>query len=193
MVKLYGDKFGKGDMYELYPRGAEIDMRDEFMRTLLGDDWEKGKRQLFIYRRMRRDALEQLVPCVCLSDVTNEGDRDRFCPYCFGEGFLWDEEWVSGLHVLARRGGRRSVQKTIFEQWGMIDPSFSFMYLPYKVCPSQQDKIISPQITPEGEIIWPIEIMHYFRIDSADPVRNEHGRVELWSVTVRENLPGKND
>jgi|WetSurMetagenome_2_1015567.scaffolds.fasta_scaffold61167_3 hypothetical protein len=181
-------------MVELYPKNSiddrEIDMRQEMKEALTGSLFDIPKEELFILRRMRRDDYDQLLPCVCISSTTNEGDKDRFCPYCFGEGFLWDEQFFSGLHMLARKAGRRRIQATMIWEPAIIDPSVSFMYVPYFVNPSQQDRIIAPQIDDEGKIVWPIRIYHYWRIDSTDPVRGNDGRIEFWSLTLRENMAG---
>lgn len=177
---------------ELYPTVRhEIDLRDEFKRLLIGDAWEIGKEQLYIYRRMRRDGNDQLVPCACKSETTDEGDRNYFCPYCFGEGFLWDEDWISGIRVRSR-GARRRIDRVEIAEAGILHPEISYMYLNYLSSPTFHDRIIAPQIDPEGRAIWPIKISHYWTIDKADPLRSDYGRIEYWLLTIRERLLDQN-
>jgi len=178
------------DYYPRHPSSSEIDMRDELRRFLVGDDLEIPKEKKFILRRMRRNSLDQLVPCACLNSLTKEGDRDRFCPYCFGEGFLWDEEFISGVHVEARRGNRRKIQEPLLLEPVILDPMLSYLYLFYYVNPTIQDRIIAPQVDDAGRLVWPIKISQYWHIEAANPMWGENGRIDYWVLTIRENLVG---
>lgn len=168
----------------LYPRRTEIDFRDEFNRLLFGDHWEIGKEQLYIYRRMRRDAQDKLISCVCQSKLTDEGEVHVTCPYCFGEGFLWDDAWVSGI-LLKHRTLRRRVERTVYEEFSVLHPDITFMYLVYTSIPTVDDKILAPQIDTSGQIVWPPKIINDWNIDKADPMRGDYGRVEYWFLTLR--------
>lgn len=169
----------------LYPVSHEIDLRDELRRMFVGDAWEIGKEQLYIYRRMRRGEDDRLVPCSCNNPLSQEGDRHIFCPYCFGEGFLWDEHWISGIRVRSR-GARRRVDRLDMEEAGLLHPEISYMYVNHLSSPTTQDKILAPQIDPEGRIQWPVKVSHYWAIEKADPLRGDGGRIEYWLLTLRE-------
>lgn len=169
----------------LYPVSHEIDFREEVRRSLCGDGWEVSKEQLFIYRRFRRDAMDARIPCACQDIVTLEGDQHSSCPYCFGEGFLWDEHWVSGFRSRAR-GPRRRIDRIEQVEPGILHPEISYIYLPYQCVPTVQDCLISPQIDVEGRPLWPIKAAHYWVIEKVDPMRSDRGRVEYWFLTVRE-------
>lgn len=170
---------------ELYPTRSEIDLRDELFRTLAGDGCEISKEQLYIYRRFRRDQDDQYIPCGCRNPVTLEGDQHSPCPFCFGEGILWDEHWVSGFRSRVR-GTRRRVDRLEQLEAGILHPEVSFIYLPYQCVPTVKDVIIAPQIDTEGRPLWPIKVLHYWAIEKVDAFRSDCGRVEYWLLTVRE-------
>jgi hypothetical protein len=177
-------------MLDLYPHlHTEIDLRDELARTLDGDNWEIGKKQPLIYRRMRRDTADQILPCACLNRDTGEGSRDQFCPYCHGEGFLWDEEWIYGIKILPRLGMRRRMDTVESAEVGMMFPQFTFLALPYDASPTLQDRIISPQTDTEGQPTNPIKIRNYYYVEKADCMLGEHGRIEYWRLMLRNRLP----
>ena len=45
-------------------------------------------------RKVRRDSDKKPIKCTCVDSETREADFS--CPYCLGEGYYWDEDWLTG-------------------------------------------------------------------------------------------------
>ena len=82
---------------------AEPDMRQELINTFEGKFPEEPKAQPGALRRMRRDDDDNLIKCACVSEVTTEPDKDKFCNICWGEGFVWDEVLMGVYKVIIER------------------------------------------------------------------------------------------
>src|SRR5690606_24079460 len=63
---------------------------------------EVAKAQTLVLRKMRTDDNGQLEQCACVDLVTKEPDKDTFCPFCFGEGYYFDELLVEGYKMIIR-------------------------------------------------------------------------------------------
>lgn len=176
-----------------YPHpNLEVDLREELHSLLYGSDCEIPKGQYYILRRMRHENIDgPLIPCVCKSKVTKEGDVDNFCPYCLSEGYLCDEEWVFGYKVRLRL--KRSMDGIIQGRSGFIWPEPVYLFLPHHINPCREDRVLAPQIDDAGEIIEPIKLLHYYQIQLVNPLRSDNGRIEFWQVGMREHAPiGRN-
>ena len=174
----------------LYPDTlTEIDLRAEMEHTIEGGDYETAKGQSYILRRMRRQAgNDLLIPCSCFNPNTKEGSSDVYCPYCHGEGHLWDEEWFRGIKIRNRMGTQGRIDSIMQELAGLIHPELSYIYTTYDLCPTMDDRIIMAQLDVEGNPQWPIKIGHYYFIEKSDFKRCDKGRLEYWRLTVRERL-----
>lgn len=93
--------------------GTEPDMREELINTFDGTFPEIAKAQPALLRRMRTDSNGDLIPCGCVDAVTNEPDKDRFCPICVKRdsqiptlhGIKKIQDIIPGEYVLTERGG----------------------------------------------------------------------------------------
>ena len=88
------------ELWAISGSGGEVDLRQEFYEFLYGSATEVAKGRPGILRRMRNDDGGVLIPCPCVDEKTGEPDRDTVCPYCWGEGYLWDEEWITYYKLL---------------------------------------------------------------------------------------------
>ena len=183
-------------MIDFYPRGSntnngvrdpwlgisvsgEIDLREEIYGLLHGSSGEIPKGRKGILRRMRRDHNNNLILCQCVDPVTHEPTKDHFCPYCWGEGYLWDEEWITcyKMQVASQEGFTR---KDSSEKAGYTNIPAAFFYVEYNVNPNRFDKIIEMKRDLEGELIVPYERESIWDISTAEDFRSDNGRVEYW-------------
>ncbi len=175
----------------LYPdTRTEIDLRSELQQTIDGNAYEIAKGRMYILRRMRRvPGTDERIRCACFNPDTKEGSADVYCPYCHGEGHLWDEEWFKGLNIKNRMARQARLDAIIQEITGQIYPGLSYIYTTYDICPTRHDRVITPQIDVQGNIQWPIKIAAYYYVEKPDHKRCDDGRIEYWRLTVRERLP----
>jgi hypothetical protein len=163
--------------------GKEIDLRDEFNEFLFGSPTEIAKGRPGILRRMRRNDDGDLVVCLCVDEKTGEPDRDTICPYCWGEGYLWDEEWVTYYKMLVS-SHEGLVRKDQPHKPGVSNIPFVFFYLEYDVTPSRFDKIVEVSLNTAGGISLPYTREAIYPIATSEAFRSDNGRIEYWRVAV---------
>ena len=100
----------KKDLYGNWNRSGvtEIDLRKEFDQTIDGSCPEISKAQTHMIRRFRVDSDGYKIKCHCVDKVTGEPWRERVCPTCLGEGFIWDEFDIELYHAEVNTEPRRS-------------------------------------------------------------------------------------
>jgi hypothetical protein len=171
------------DRTSLYPStgGCEVDLRDEFFRTLYGDGCEIPKGQKGFLRRMRKDENGRLIPCACVDSLTHEPDLDSLCPYCLGEGYFWDEELITFYKVIigTGQGLANKIRKLIP---GELNIPFVFWYVEYNVNPTKEDRLIEVELDLEGNVIIPVNRIGTYRLETVEAFRSDHGRVEYFRL-----------
>ena len=157
---------------------SEIDLRQELINMFDGKNPEIPKAQLALFRRMRRDSNEQLISCPCVDSLTKEPDKDRFCPVCHGEGFLWDEEVIQ----IYRTYEPLSSNPDKLFKMGLINQESVVFFTRYDSNIKRQDKILLVQLDVEGNIISPYKRTMLFSIDFPWDYRSDNGRIEYWKL-----------
>jgi hypothetical protein len=171
-----------------YGAGArtEISLRDELINTLDGAGPEISKAQLGILRKMRRDTLGNLIPCVCVNSVTHEPERDHYCPFCLSEGNYWDETYVE----FYRWEPESDVAKGLREQFappGTLNVPIKIFYIKYSRDLTLQDRVIELMLDEEGEIATPRRRRAIYRMGTLYDARSDNGRIEYWKVVGFED------
>lgn len=162
---------------------SEIDLRAEIDSFFDGSDSEIPKATSGILRRMNRDANNNLIDCPCSKNVTHEGDKDYFCPICFGERHLWKETLIEYYQVSAQDSGHGS--KGVWnetKQFGLVNIPLSIFYLKYNIKLDTRDKIISIVLDTEGNILTPIKRELVWRINEISVLRSDYGRIEFIKI-----------
>lgn len=102
---------------------------------------------------------------------------------CWGEGKLWDEEWVTWYKTQIR------IRQGLPKQQLPLDPgeiaiSMINFYLQHNVEPTTDDKIIEVSLDVDGNVIIPCVRKNIYRIGTAEAFRSDNGRVEYWRVAA---------
>ncbi len=172
------------DLKDFYSAGTgkEISLRDEFEATFDGTSIEETKKQPCLIRVMRKDANGKKIVCGCVSPTTGEPEKDRFCPICLAEGFLWDEEFSDMYTVLL-------TPKQVLLEGGLTDIPLVIFYMRHDTNVTKDDKVIELVLDLEGIAVKPIQRKNVFRIQHLQPLRLDKGRMEflkLW--TYKEDV-----
>ena len=177
---------GPGNIWPVARTGNEIDLREEFRRFLYGFGNEIPKGQVGILRRMRTDDNGDLVPCACIDDLTNEADRDTPCPYCAGEGYLWDEEWIVyyKMMVASHEG---MVRKDKTAKPGISNIPYAFFYVEHDVIPTRKDKIVEVVRDVDGNVIRPYQREAVWTISTAESLKSDSGRIEYHRLACSKD------
>jgi hypothetical protein len=166
--------------------GGEVDLREEFYELLYGSSSEVAKGRPGLLRRMRTDSDGDLIQCPCVDDITGEPDIDTFCPYCWGEGYIWDEEWITYYkRIVSSQEGL--VRKNQPHQPGLSNIPFAFFYLEYNVLPTVYDIVIEVSLDEDGYVNTPISRSAHFKIATPESFRSDNGRIEYWRVAATKD------
>jgi len=189
---------GKNDLYPsaasqisggaFYPAssGIELSIRDEVIRTLQGSSIEVAKGQKVLLRRMRRDGDGSLILCDCVDPVTQEQDKDRFCPISFGERYKWDETWMTVYSVLK---GANDTSNSFLQHMvpaGIQTITTAVFYAIYSEDITSDDKIVLVKLSDDGDVATPVTRTAVYRINVAWPYRLDTGRIEYWKLFAHE-------
>jgi hypothetical protein len=173
---------------------TEPDMRKEMRNTIHGSYPEIAKGTYGLHRKMRKDSQGQLEKCPCVDPVTKEPDKDNFCPICYGEGYLWDENFIRFYWV--RFVGDSIVPIDKQTKPGTMDVPSNTFYLEYNSTIETQDKLIEIDLDSEGKIVQPIKRINIWRPEEIIRFRADTGKLEFIKViTLKEyarwlNAPG---
>ncbi len=167
-----------------------IDLRQEFEDLIYGRAGQDPIGQTFIFRRMRRDSDGELVPCICVSDITYEPDRDFPCPYCGGNGYLWDEELVTGYKTVAAAPGgsnaASNLPKTIV---GLMEVPAVRFFLSYDVEPTREDRIVQVELDLAGDPTIPYVRIAYHELMLVRAMRGKDAEVAYWICSGQKMGP----
>ena len=178
--------------YITYPRRTEPDLRQELINTLDGKFPEIAKKQTAVLRRIRLPLEE----CSCVDKLTHEPDLDYFCPFCFGEGNLWNEVFIDVYKVLLK-GELGNALKEVIISPGLSNEPVAVFYIRSSVTIGEKDKVVELELDEEGDPIRPYRRRKIYRIGEAIDLRSDNGRREYWQLTCyaehRKFLNGPSD
>lgn len=152
----------------LYPvQAKELNLREEFTKTLFGATDELKKGITGLLRKMRRDSNDDLIRCTCRNFITDESDKDYHCRFCFGHGFYWDEIPITFF----------------YNKKNDVDDIF---YLEYNVDVTDRDYIVKVRLDTKGNVIIPIRREKFFKVLEVDKERADFGKIEFIPVKTIE-------
>ena len=166
---------------------TEISLRDELIKTLEGSFPEIAKKQTGLLRIMRRDTTGKLLNCPCRNKVTNEPDKDGYCPICLGEGYYWDERFVIFYRVDPGQEARKALrpQDTVP---GIMNTPLRAFYLEFNEDLTLDDRVIELVLDAEGRPLHPLKRRAIFRLGDVYDYRADNGRIEFWKALGSADL-----
>lgn len=164
---------------------SEPNMRQELINTFAGKFPEEAKAQSGAIRRMRREDNGSLIECPCIDEVTKEPDVDKFCPICWGEGFIWDEMLLNIYKVIIRSSVGLATKEDVIEPGLVNIPMVSF-FATYDLDVDKQDKIIELVLNKDGTPLIPYKRERLYRIGTAIDFRADNAKLEYWKLDCYE-------
>lgn len=142
----------------------EIDIQQEVVSFLLGEDFGTQKTIPFIHRELRRDKFDEPEKCICYDSIANEGVSG--CPYCDGVGFYWDESIIPGILFLLNK--RKIVSALDIEIAAGRRGDYEVAFItPYDINIKQRDYLNMPHLTDAGFIKYPLQISESYYVVEA--------------------------
>jgi len=160
---------------------GEPNMRQELINFFDGNFPEIAKAQNGLLRRMNRDSNGNLIPCNCVDIVTKEPDKDRFCPVCFSEGYVWSEENLQIYRKLESTSTGNALKDSLREP-GLINIPLIVFYIRYDADITRDDKIVRLILSEAGSPVEPYQRQGIYRINSAWDFRSDNGKLEYWKL-----------
>lgn len=162
---------------------GEIDLREELDELFFG--YESGIRHgyVVVIRNLRRDSTGKPVPCSCLQPITREADPD--CSYCYGERYLFDENWAWTYSMYTGSEGGLA-NKVIYLPPGSVRVDYKLFFFRYDTDIKYGDKIIEMKLDEEGDVIVPYIRESIYLPQTIRKYRSDNGRIEYFGVYCRE-------
>jgi len=164
----------------------EIDIRSEIEQMFSGTGGEIAKQSTLVLRKMRKNNSGEKIGCSCLSSTTLEPDQEHQCPFCLGQGYLWDEIFIKGYKMPAEAKSRLQSQR-IGLQPGQMPVYNKIFYVKYNETISREDIIVELKLDIEGAPEPPFRRTSLNRIESLIEYRSDRGRLEYFCIYANEN------
>ncbi len=165
--------------------GTEANLRQELINTLDGSFPEIAKGQTALLRKVRRDDLNKSIECPCVDSFTREPDRDRYCPICLGEGFLFDEIEINLYRVLQNTNEGNAVRPKLYDA-GLINIPLVVFYVRYSEVINYDDKRVLLELQETGVPVEPRRRVGIYSIGSIWDYRADNGKLEYWKLATFE-------
>jgi hypothetical protein len=165
------------------PTSAEIDLRAELDELFFG--YKSGIRHGYpcLIRHLRRDANNKPIACTCLNSLTREADPD--CSYCYGEGYLFDEEWHWTYSTYGGADGGL-INRNTWMPPGAVRVDFKVFYFRYDTSIFYGDKVVEVKMDEEGNILQPVVRSIIYSPQTINKLRADNSRIEFITVYCRE-------
>lgn len=173
-------------------------MRQELINTFDGKYPEVAKAQTGLIRKMRRDSDDKLIACPCVDPVTREPDKDRFCPVCFGEGWLWDETEIEFYRMISDSDTDNALRDKLRPP-GLINQPLVVFYTKYDADITRDDKIVELNLSISGSVPTVKRRKVIYRIEAVWDYRCDNGKLEYYTLFTHKedvkhlNAPGYED
>ena len=162
---------------------SEIDLRQWFDNLIYGTSGGTAHGHWLLIRHMRHSSNGAKIACSCLNALTNEASPT--CPYCYAEGYLWDERWYLGYSApVGPQGGLAN--KDRFPPPGVIKADYKAFYFRYDTAIKYGDKIVEVLLDMEGRIVVPYIRTNIHKPQTIAEYRSDNGRIEYFGIYCRE-------
>jgi len=171
----------------LYNSGrTEISMRDELLNTFNGTFSEISKKQKGLIRVLRRDSNSIPIKCACTSSAWNSPDKDGFCPYCHGVGYIWDEDYVWFYRWEPGSDTTQALADKLVLP-GKLNVPLRLFYLDYSNNLTKDDLLIELELGKNGTPSIPLRRRFIYRLGYLYDYRLDNGRLEYWQAIGYED------
>jgi hypothetical protein len=174
----------------LYPqigrgtRNGELDLRYWFDEIVYGGSGKVPHGHKILIRRLRRgDDGKPSIRCSCVDSKTNEPTPS--CPYCDGEGWIWDEYWADTYSVIVGSDGGLA-NRFRYYQPGVIKTDYKTFFFRYDTVLQYGDKIIEVKLDSEGRVVTPFLRITIYKPETIIEYRADGGRIEYIAVQCKE-------
>ena len=160
-------------MFDNVSKSANIDLRKEF------DVLQNSFSIDILYIR-----TSKYIKCNCYNPLHKVGDPT--CKKCLGRGYMNTIEKVKPISTSVNYMQDMMLNTGL----GVISTSDEIYYFSHKVMPKKGDLILVTKFNSKKE---PVEAVSVYELHSANPVRGDHGRVEIYTCLCKLREDKLND
>lgn len=163
---------------------GELNLREEIDELFFG--YSSGIRHGYpiIIRNIRRDSNNRKIPCTCKDPISREPDFN--CSYCFGEGFLADENWTWTYSTYVGSDGGLT-NRIKYMPPGATKVDFKVFYFRYDTNIKYGDKIVEVKLDEDGNVVLPLIKESIYGLETINKLRSDNSRIEFITVYCKEN------
>jgi len=130
------------------------------------------------------DLTQRCVEC-SKKIPANYDQAPRFCPQCFNTGYLFRDELVKGFRYLSQPG------LDFLSEGGPLNIKTQVFILEHDEFPKSVDYLLELDLHEEtGVPRQPFKITKAHKIQDAQPMRGDDGRIEFWRCFTEERSLG---
>lgn len=179
-VNFFAARTGSSTFFSSSTSNSEIDLRAELDELFFG--FKSGKRHGYpvVVRHIRLDSNRKPIDCTCRHETTREPDLS--CSYCFGHGYLADEQWYWTYSMYTSN----LASKNIYLPPGQARVDYKIFFFRYDVPIKYGDKIIEMKLDNEGAVITPYVRDVEHKPQTINNYRSDNSRKEYIAVYCRE-------
>lgn len=166
-------------------KASEIDLRKNFDKLVFGKDGSIPHNHLVLLRQRKTDSSGNHIKCTCLNALTKEGNSEKNCDFCLGEGYIWKEKFHRCYSTLIGADGGKS-NRTRRVMAGVVRTDYKLFYFKYDTKISYSDKIIELRLDNEGKLSLPYQRETIYTPETIQEYRSDYGRLEYLAVYARE-------
>lgn len=137
-----------------------LDLSQELHQLLFTDEDTDAIKRPLIWRRFRRqEGTTKKINCSACNPSENSGyiEGQYGCPYCSGEGYLWDEQLIEG-YLYKQNEGKDRYNLNMASEAGKTNSTFNVLVTLFDTAPVIEDTIQVLSVDSDSRIAVPINI-----------------------------------
>lgn len=140
----------------------ELILSNELSDLLFTDKDCSPIKSPFIHKKIRRDLSGNIIKCKC-TYLNGNASGDLTCPYCYGDGYLFDEVIIEGF-TYKDNYLRERYNLKMDSLAGYNDHDPLMLVTSGNVSINKLDRIYSVELDSNGRINIPLNITHKYTV-----------------------------
>lgn len=162
-------------------QNPELNIEQEVFDLLFTDkDCSPIKTPCILKKYRRREDNNNRIECVCfLNNKFKEGIKD--CPYCYGDGYLFDEIIIEGFIYSRQRGFDNF---SVPSEAGYSDKESAFLITDSKTVVHAKDIIYQIELNATGQIRIPLIYSNKYLVLHSKKMKASRNAIDYNFITL---------
>jgi hypothetical protein len=162
-------------------QNPELNIEQEVFDLLFTDkDCSPIKTPYILKKYRRREDNNNRIECVCfLNNKFKEGIKD--CPYCYGDGYLFDEFIIEGFMYFRQRASNNF---NVPSEAGYADTESSFLITDSKTPVQAKDMVYQIELNATGQIHIPLIYSNKYLVVHSKKMKASRNSIDYNFITL---------